>query len=102
MATTERVPLRKLYRTPLLHVLIIFTRSMESLAAVHSSKNRSHSFFDLETIIMAGAVRLKWNIGALSRVKSKRWRPRRRIDNLLRELETGQGMGVCEQTKSKV
>lgn len=51
---------------------------------------------------MAGAVRLKWNIGALSRVKSKRWRPRRRIDNLLRELETGQGMGVCEQTKSKV
>ena len=54
-----------------------------------SSKHRSYSFVDLETIIKAGLSVLKWNIGAPSRAKSDPWNPYGLIESLLRHLETG-------------
>ena len=78
----------KLYRAVLLHALIRFARSLDPLAALQSSKHRSDSFFDWETIIKAEVYALKWNIGAPSRVKSNRQRLSRCIENFLREEGT--------------
>lgn len=77
VATGERAPARKLYLAVLLHVLVRFTPKLEPLTTPQSSNRRSDSFFDQGTVVKAGLVRLKRDIGAPRRVKPNPRRPHR-------------------------